>query len=116
LYTIMITTKAGCVTVDTQMVKTIKNADIYVPNAFTPNADGKNDFLHPIPRGIKKINYFRVYNRWGQLLYESAQEYPGWDGRLQGILQSSQVVVWVVQGVGIDNQIYIRKGTSVLVR
>jgi len=116
LYTIMITTKAGCVTVDTQMVKTIKNADIYVPNAFTPNADGKNDFLHTIPRGIKKIDYFRVYNRWGQLLYESAQEYPGWDGRLQGILQSAQVVVWVVQGVGIDNRVYLRKGTSVLVR
>ena len=116
LYTVKITTKAGCVTVDTQMVKTIKNADIYVPNAFTPNADGKNDFLHPIPRGIKKIDYFRVYNRWGQLLYESAQEYPGWDGRLQGILQSAQVVVWVVQGVGIDNKIYLRKGTSVLVR
>jgi gliding motility-associated-like protein len=116
LYTIKITTKAGCVTIDTQMVKTIKNADIYVPNAFSPNADGKNDFLHPILRGIKKIDYFRVYNRWGQLLYESKQEYPGWNGRLQGVLQTSQVVVWVVQGVGVDNRIYLRKGTSVLVR
>src|SRR4030095_8161944 len=106
LYTIQMKTRGGCVTVDTQMVKTIKNADIYVPNAFTPNADGKNDFLHPMLRGIKELHYFRVFNRWGQLVYESKQEWPGWDGRLAGILQPSQVVVWVVEGLGIDNRIY----------
>jgi gliding motility-associated-like protein len=116
LYTIEIKSKSGCVTVDTQMVKTIKNADIYVPNAFTPNGDGRNDNLHPLLRGIKQLHYFRVYNRWGQLLFESKEDGKGWDGRLNGTLQDSQVVVWLVEGLGIDNQIYMRKGTTVLVR
>jgi gliding motility-associated-like protein len=98
------------------MVKTIKNADIYVPNAFTPNGDGRNDNLHPLLRGIKQLHYFRVYNRWGQLLFESKEDGKGWDGRLNGTLQDSQVVVWLVEGLGIDNQIYMRKGTTVLVR
>lgn len=115
-YFIEIKTMSGCVTVDTQLVKTIKNADIYVPNAFTPNRDGKNDFLHPVLRGIKEMRYFRVYNRWGQLLYESSKDYPGWDGTLGGKDQAGQVVVWMAEGVGIDNIIYTRKGTSVLVR
>lgn len=116
LYTIEIKSKSGCVTVDTQMVKTIKNADIYVPNAFTPNGNGRNDYLHPILRGIKELHYFRVYNRWGQLLFESKDNNKGWDGRVSGVLQDPQVVVWLVEGVGIDNQIYMRKGTTVIVR
>jgi gliding motility-associated-like protein len=116
LYTIEIKSKSGCVTVDTQMVKTIKNADIYVPNAFTPNGNGRNDYLHPILRGIKELHYFRVYNRWGQLVFESKENGKGWDGRVNGVLQGQQVVVWLVEGVGIDNQIYMRKGTTVIVR
>jgi len=102
--------------VDTQLVKTIKNADIYVPNAFSPNGNGRNDYLHPLLRGIKHLNYFRIYNRWGQLLFESREDGKGWDGRVAGKLQDQQVVVWLVEGIGIDNQIYLRKGTTVLVR
>jgi gliding motility-associated-like protein len=116
LYIIDIKSKSGCETVDTQLVKTIKNADIYVPNAFTPNGNGRNDYLHPLLRGIKHLNYFRVYNRWGQLLFESKEDGKGWDGRVAGVLQNAQVVVWLVEGIGIDNQIYLRKGTTVLVR
>jgi len=102
--------------VDTQLVKTIKNADIYVPNAFSPNDDLRNDQLRPILRGIKQINFFRVYNRWGQLVFETHDAAHGWDGRVNGILQDAQVLVWMVEGVGIDNQTYARKGTTVLVR
>ena len=116
LYRIRIETAAGCVTIDTQFVKTIDKIRIYVPTAFTPNNDGKNDFLHPILIGIKQINYFRIYNRWGQLLYESKKDQPGWDGKLKGIEQSTQVVVWLIEGVGLDGKIYRLKGTSALVR
>jgi len=116
LYTVDLKTQSGCVTVDTQLVKTIKNADIYVPNAFSPNDDLRNDQLRPILRGIKHINFFRVYNRWGQLVFETHDAAHGWDGRVNGILQDAQVLVWMVEGVGIDNQTYARKGTTVLVR
>lgn len=116
LYTIRIETPVGCVTIDTQFVKTIDKIRIYVPTAFTPNNDGKNDFLHPILMGIKQLNYFRIYNRWGQLLYDSKKEQPGWDGTIRGIEQPTQVVVWLVEGVGLDGKIYRNKGTCVLVR
>ena len=116
LYTIEIKTNSGCVTVDTQLVKTVKKAEIYVPTAFTPNKDGLNDYLHPILMGIKEVRYFRIFNRWGNLLFESKTDQPGWDGRLNGVPQAAQVVVWVVEGLGVDNNIYRRTGTTMLVR
>lgn len=116
LYTIEIKTKSGCVTIDTQLVKVVPGVEVHVPTAFTPNKDGLNDFLRPIVMGIKEIRYFKIFNRWGQLIYETKTERPGWDGLLKGEPVSTQVVVWVLEGVGVDNRIYLRKGTSVLVR
>lgn len=116
LYTITITTSTGCVTVDTQMIKTVKQIDLVVPNAFSPNNDGRNDFLKPILLGIKEIRYFRIYNRWGQLLFESNSDKPGWDGTFKGNILSTQAVVWTVEGIGVDGKIYTRKGTSILGR
>jgi gliding motility-associated-like protein len=116
LYTVQITTASGCVTVDTQLVKTVKSVEMYVPSAFTPNNDGLNDFLHPILMGVKELHYFKVFNRGGQLLYESKTALPGWNGLLKGIPQSTQVVVWEAEGLGVDGTVYRRKGTTVLVR
>ncbi|HEY6506307.1 MAG TPA: PKD domain-containing protein, partial [Chitinophagaceae bacterium] len=116
LYTIRITTVSGCVTIDTQLVRTVKEAAIYVPTAFTPNNDGLNDRLRPVLMGIKEIYYFRVFNRWGQLLYQSKSELPGWDGNVGGIPQGSGVFVWMIEGFSIDNRIIKRKGTATLIR
>ena len=116
LYTIEITTNTGCVTVDTQLVKIVPHIDIYVPTAFTPNKDGLNDFLRPTLMAIKELRYFRIYNRWGQLLFDTKTPLPGWNGNLNGIPQATQVVVWIAEGIGVDNKVYLRKGTSTLVR
>ncbi len=116
LYTLEIRTNTGCLTVDTQLVKIIKNVEIYVPNAFTPNADGKNDFLRPHLRGIKELRYFKIFNRWGQLMFERRAEDIGWDGTFKGILQQTGTVVWILEGIGVDNAIYTQKGTSTLIR
>lgn len=116
LYTIDITTSTGCVTVDTQMVKVIKGVDIYVPNAFTPNGDGMNELLRPTLMGVKELQYFRVYNRWGQLVFETKTKREGWNGRINGSPQPTQVVVWEVQALGVDAKVYTQRGTSVLVR
>jgi gliding motility-associated-like protein len=116
LYTIDIKTNTGCITVDTQMVKVIKGAEIFVPSAFTPNSDGLNDVLRPTLMGMKELQFFRVYNRWGQLLFETRTKFVGWDGRVKGTLQAAGVVVWVAQGTGTDGRVYLRRGTSVLIR
>jgi gliding motility-associated-like protein len=116
LYLISIKTNAGCITVDTQMVRTVKFVDVVVPNAFTPNHDGKNDFLRPILMGIKELRYFRIYNRWGQLLFETKNERPGWDGTFKGNKLPSQAVVWTLEGLGVDGRTHFRKGTSIIGR
>jgi gliding motility-associated-like protein len=116
VYTITITTTSGCVTKDTQAIKTVKRAEIYVPSAFTPNGDGLNDYLRPALMGIKQLRFFRVYNRWGRMIYESNKEQPGWDGTLGGVKLESQVLVWTVEGIGFDGILYTRKGTTLLVR
>ena len=116
LYTIEIETAAGCVTVDTQLVKVFKEVKFYVPSGFTPNLDGLNDYLKPIPVGMKEFRYFRVYNRWGQLVFDMKDSPKGWDGTINGVPQSSQVVVWMAEGVGINNVVYKQKGTCTLIR
>ena len=116
LYTVGIKTASGCLTTDTQFVKIISHIEIYVPSAFTPNADGKNDLLRPLLRGVKELHYFKVFNRIGQLLFETHNEYEGWNGFIHGNAQHTQAVVWVVEGVGGDNKLYRKTGTTVLVR
>lgn len=115
-YTIDITTAAGCLTVDTQMVNTIKKVKVYVPSAFTPNNDGLNDVLRPIMQGIKEMTYFRVYNRWGQLVYNMQPNQRGWDGTINGQSQQTAVYIWMFEAIGLDNRRYYKKGTVTLVK
>jgi gliding motility-associated-like protein len=115
-YTIVITTKSGCVTIDTQQVKLVPNIEIYVPNAFTPNGDGNNDFLRPTFYGIKQMRFFRIYNRWGQIFYETQNAKQGWDGTFKGVRQDVQTIVWMFEGLGADGNVYTKRGTSLLLR
>jgi gliding motility-associated-like protein len=116
LYGIVITSKGGCVTTDTQQVKVIDRVEIYVPTAFTPNSDGRNDYLRPVFRGIAEVRSFSIYNRQGQLLFQGKSEQPGWDGYYKGLPQQPQGLVWVAEYVGVDGLLYSQKGSSVLIR
>jgi gliding motility-associated-like protein len=116
LYLIKIKDSLGCITVDTQFVKTHKAIEIYVPTAFTPNADSKNDYLKPVLAGIVKVNYFRVYNRWGKLLFEMKSDSPGWDGKVNNIPQEIQTVVWMIEAVDVDGKVHNNQGSTVLYR
>lgn len=115
-YVINITTVAGCLTNDTQLVKVIKEIKVLVPNAFTPNNDGLNDKLFPVISGIKEMLEFKVFNRWGRQVYSISKHHAGWDGTLNGIQQELGLYVWTFKGLGIDNKLYIKKGFSTLIR
>ena len=115
-YTIKLKTKTGCVTTDTLLVKTIRQIMISVPTGFTPNRDGRNDYLKPLLFGFKKVNYFRVYNRAGMLLYESQSDEPGWDGTYKGERQNTQTVVWILEAEDVDGKLHRAHGTTVVVR
>jgi gliding motility-associated-like protein len=89
---------------------------VFVPNAFTPNSDGKNDHLRPIPVGILRIDQFYIYNRWGQLIYSSTDTERGWDGTLSGKPQASDAYMWAVKAIDYNGQPYFKKGSFLLIR
>lgn len=115
-YLVEIKTNSGCITVDTQIVVVIKNIGIYVPGAFTPDNNGVNDLLKPVLYGIKALNYFRIYNRWGKLMYQSNNAEPGWDGMFKGNRQEMNTYTWLLEAIGADGKKYIKSGTTVLIR
>ena len=114
LYTVQIKTQTGCITVDTQYIRTYKKIDIYVPTVFTPNGDGLNDYLRPLLLGFNKINYFKIYNRWGKLLYSTTNDIPGWDGRVNNIPQEPQTIVWIIEAIDIDGGLHKQSGTTII--
>ena len=88
----------------------------YVPSGFTPNGDSKNDVLRAIPVGMKQLNYFRVYNRWGQLVFSTNSERKGWDGKISGALQPTGTYVWIAEGLDYRGMKLFRKGVTTLIR
>jgi gliding motility-associated-like protein len=116
LYRVNLKTRTGCITVDTQFVKIKKKIEIYVPTTFTPDGNGVNDYLYPVLMGFKTLNYFRVYARWGKLLFQTTTERPGWDGRVGGDRQEIQTVVWMVEAVDVDGVTHKKQGTTVILR
>lgn len=116
LYNITLKTLTGCITVDTQFVKTRKKIEIYVPTSFTPNGDGLNDYLKPFTLSFKSVTAFRVYNRWGKLLFQMQSDQPGWDGRFNGQMQEMQTVVWMIEAIDVDGNVHKKQGTTILLR
>ena len=115
-YTVTARTADGCEASDDIHVKVFLKADLFVPNAFTPNNDGRNDVLHVIPVGIKELKYFRIYNRWGQLVYSSTSQTEGWNGKFNGQTQPTATFVWMAEGIDYQGNTLTRKGTVTLIR
>ncbi|MEJ7766781.1 MAG: PKD domain-containing protein [Chitinophagaceae bacterium] len=115
-YFVKVFNQEGCFNYDTMQVKVFKTKpDIFVPNAFTP-AKGVNNRFRPIPVGISSIDLFRVYNRWGQLLFSSNDAGKGWDGTFTGKQQDAGAYVWMVGGTDYTGKKVFKKGTIVLIR
>lgn len=89
---------------------------IYVPTGFTPNGDGKNDRFTPYPVGIKSYNYFRVFNRWGQVIFSTKKLHDGWDGTINGKEQPTGTYIWMIEGITSGNKLITKKGTVTLIR
>jgi gliding motility-associated-like protein len=116
-YKLTVTDAAGCADSAFVRIKVFKtNPTVFVPTAFTPNSDGKNDVVRPIAVGIKKINYFSIYNRWGQLVFTTTINGRGWDGKIAGQLQGSNTFVWMVSAIDYIGKPVFLKGTVTLIR
>ncbi len=88
---------------------------IFIPNTFTPNNDGRNDEFRLYGNNIAKAE-MKIFNQWGQLIFESSDQYKGWNGYFKGQLQPVGVYVYVMKVTLTDNTVLNRKGSINLVR
>jgi hypothetical protein len=111
----------GCVGKDTLCVKVFCNSSqVFIPSAFTPDGDGKNDVFMVRASGIKQVKKFTIYNRWGEIVFEKANFMPndpgsGWDGRIKGIRATSDVYVYIADVVCDNDVHYSYKGNVTLI-
>ena len=105
----------GCETSDTIFVKVYKGPDIYLPNAFTPNGDRVNNVFRPIAPGLKSIDVFQIFNRYGQIVF-SGRASEGWNGDFNGVKQPTGTYVWIVRGIDYLGKQHLRKGMVTLIR
>lgn len=113
---LQVTNTIGCSDFDTVKVKVLKGPGFYVPTAFTPNGDGLNDVFRPTAVGISKLEYFRVFNRYGELVFETSEINKGWDGLYKGVKQNIGNYVWALKGVDRNNREKAMNGYVVLIR
>jgi gliding motility-associated-like protein len=116
IYDVIAKDSNGCSSSDEIHIKVYKGPDIYVPNAFTPNGDGLNDFLRVIPIGIQAFRYFVIYNRDGQKVFYTTNPALGWDGKIGNLKQGTNGFVWVAEGMDYNGNLIKRTGTVILIR
>jgi gliding motility-associated-like protein len=109
-------TVSGCQAIDKIIVRVVTDADIYIPNSFTPNNDGLNDLLRPLPIGITTFKYLNIYNRFGKLVFSTTLKNGFWDGKINGVTQNSGTYVFVTEGIDYKGRKVYKKGTINLVR
>jgi len=114
---LIVTNDIGCSDTATNIIQVVGNCYIAVPNAFTPNGDGLNDFLYPTNAYKARDLYFAVYNRGGNKIFETRNWIRKWDGTLKGNPQDPGTYVWFLQYTHIDTGKRIElKGSTVLLR
>jgi len=115
-YTLKVTTAASCYGTAAILVRVFKTGpSIFVPNAFTPGK-GINGIFRPIAPGVASLSFFKVFNRWGQLVYSTNRLGQGWDGITNGKAQPNGSFVWTVQGKDYNGKIIAKQGTMILIR
>ncbi len=117
LYTVTANKFQGCVMQDSVIIA-VKDCPeyFYMPTAFTPNNDGRNDLIKPAISGIIREYEFCVYNRWGNLVFRSTDPNSAWDGNIKGQKQGNDIFAWVCRYRYADKPAQVKKGTFALLR
>lgn len=115
-YYIKVVTEAGCISYDTVLVNVINTGHALVPNAFTPNGDGRNDVVRPLMVGFKEISTFKIFNRYGELVFSTNTIGDGWDGTYKGQTAEMGVFYWLLEAIDIKGNKVLEKGDVTLIR
>jgi gliding motility-associated-like protein len=114
-YQLTIFYKNGCFAASSVRIKVLNNEELFVPNLFSPNGDGVNEKFEVFGYGIKDFS-MKIFNRWGEKIFESDNQYKSWDGTYKGVLQNPDTYAYVLRVIYLDDKEVVRKGTITLVR
>jgi len=121
-YTVFAYTANGCTAKDViNVYGTCTKENLFIPNTFSPNGDGTNDIFYPRGRGVQQIKAFKIFNRWGQLIYlkenfRANDQSAGWDGTKKQQFVTPDVYVYMVDLVCENGNIITIKGDVTLIR
>ena len=118
-YTVKFLNSSGCLSLVSNKIVTeigCNTTGIYIPDVFTPNGDGINDIIKPVCVGIAKFKFFKIYNRWGNILFESTDESKGWDGRFRSQIQPADSYIWLVEGLDTNGKEIRKSGVLNLIK
>jgi gliding motility-associated-like protein len=121
-YAVEITTRYGCSAKDTINIKTFcADGQVFIPNAFSPDNDGINDILMVRASGILSVKHFRIFNRWGELVFERSNFMPnspqyGWDGKIRGVTGGPDVFVYTCEVICENGSSFTYKGNVSIIK
>ncbi len=121
-YTLHGISNYGCEGTDEVTILTKCNSSqVFMPNTFTPNGDGQNDRFYPRGTGLKTVTSFRIFSRWGEMVYEAQNinlndEYAGWDGSFKSTPLKPDTYVWMLEGVCENGDPISMKGDISIIR
>jgi gliding motility-associated-like protein len=121
-YSIKVTNAYGCTASDTINIKVFcESTQVYIPNVFTPDGDGINDILMVRGKGINTVKSFRIFTRWGELVFERSNFSPnekgnGWDGTIRGVKAPPEIYVYTCDVLCENNNSFIYKGNVAIIK
>jgi gliding motility-associated-like protein len=121
-YTVEVANEGGCMAKDKVTVYVLcNNSNIFIPNTFSPNGDGANDIFFPRGSGIFQVKMLRVFNRWGESVFEKSNFYAndissGWNGIYKGAKLLPDIFVYAMDVICDNNTVLTFKGNIALIR
>ncbi|WP_207493241.1 PKD domain-containing protein [Aridibaculum aurantiacum] len=121
-YSVKVTNTMGCTASDTIQFKVFcEQSQVYIPNLFTPDGDGVNDVLMVRGKGIKTVKNFRIFNRWGEIVFDKSNFEPnvknnGWDGQVRGKKAPADVYVYTCEVLCENDVPFIYKGNVAIIK
>ncbi|HTL07444.1 MAG TPA: PKD domain-containing protein, partial [Chitinophagaceae bacterium] len=121
-YNVKVTDDNGCISSrNLTLVVLCNDKNFFIPNTFSPNNDGANDRFYPRGRGLERIQALRIFNRWGEMVFEK-RNFPandaasGWDGSFKGKTAASDTYIYMIDIICENATIITYKGNITLIR
>jgi len=113
VYTVRVVSAGNCAAAATAIIKIEQK--LYMPTAFTPNSDAKNDIYRIPPNVSLQLKNFSIYDRWGKKIFSTANINQGWDGTVNNVIQNTGAYIYIISGNDNNGPVFL-KGTFLLVR